>query len=75
MVALLSLLAKTKPKCNKNATATQAKKETIAVACPTTVPGELVAGLGGVLCVVFVAFAQNVGTNVQGIILLFCLVS
>jgi hypothetical protein len=63
MVALLSLLAKTKPKCNKNATATQAKKETIAVACPTTVPG-----------VVFVTFAQNVGTNVQGIILLFCLV-
>jgi hypothetical protein len=38
------------------------------------VAGELVAGLGGVLCVVFVAFAQNVGTNVQGIILLFCLV-
>jgi RHS repeat-associated protein len=29
------------------------------------VAGELVAGLGGVLCVVFVAFAQNVGTNVQ----------
>jgi predicted membrane protein len=39
MVALPSLLAKIKPKSNKNATATQAKKETTAVACPTMVLG------------------------------------
>jgi hypothetical protein len=37
MGALPSSLAKTKPKYNKNATATQAKKETTVVACPTTV--------------------------------------
>ena len=36
---LPSLLAKTKPKSNKNATATQAKKETTVVVCPTTVLG------------------------------------
>jgi hypothetical protein len=39
MVALPSSLAKTKLKSNKNATATQAKKETIVVACLTTVLG------------------------------------
>jgi hypothetical protein len=39
MVALPSSLAKTKLKCNKNATAIQAKKETTVVACPTTVLG------------------------------------
>ena len=37
--ALPSSLAKTKPKYNKNATATQAKKETTVVVCPTTVLG------------------------------------
>jgi hypothetical protein len=30
--------AKTKPKSNKNATATQVKNETIVVVCATTVP-------------------------------------
>jgi hypothetical protein len=38
MAALPSLLAKTKPKCNKNATATRVKKETTVVVCATTVP-------------------------------------
>jgi hypothetical protein len=38
MEALPSLLAKTKPKPSKNATATQAKKETTVVVYPTTVP-------------------------------------
>ncbi|VVM27443.1 hypothetical protein BSPWISOXPB_10415 [uncultured Gammaproteobacteria bacterium] len=38
MVALPSLRVKTKPKCNKNAIAIQAKKETTVVACPTTAP-------------------------------------
>jgi hypothetical protein len=39
MVALPLSLAKTKPKFNKNATATQAKKETTAVVYTTTVLG------------------------------------
>jgi hypothetical protein len=38
MVALPSLQVKTKPKFNKNATATQAKKETTAVVYVITVP-------------------------------------
>jgi hypothetical protein len=38
-VVFATSLAKTKLKCNKNATAIQAKKETIVVACPTTVLG------------------------------------
>ncbi|VVM19727.1 hypothetical protein BSPWISOXPB_1736 [uncultured Gammaproteobacteria bacterium] len=37
MAALPSSQVKTKPKCNKNATATQAKKETTTVAYATTV--------------------------------------
>jgi hypothetical protein len=36
--------------------------------------GELIASLVGTLCVVFVAFTQNVGADVQGIALLFCFV-
>jgi hypothetical protein len=39
MGALPSSLAKKKLKCNKTATAIQAKKETTVVACPTTVLG------------------------------------
>jgi hypothetical protein len=39
MVALPSLLAKTKLKPNKNATATRVKKEMTAVVCVITVPG------------------------------------
>jgi hypothetical protein len=42
MVALLSLRVKTKPKCNKNATATQAKKETTVVVYATTVLGTFI---------------------------------
>jgi hypothetical protein len=38
MVALPSSPVKTKPKFNKNATATQAKKEMTTVVCATTVP-------------------------------------
>ncbi|SEH88627.1 secreted protein [Bathymodiolus azoricus thioautotrophic gill symbiont] len=36
--------------------------------------GELVASLAGALCVVFIAFAQDMGADVQGATLLFCLV-
>jgi hypothetical protein len=36
--------------------------------------GELVAGLDGVLCVVFAGFTEYVSANVQGASLLFCLV-
>jgi hypothetical protein len=60
MVALLSLRVKTKPKCNKNATATQTKKETTVVVYATTVPDT--------------TFAEDVGADVQGGALLFFLV-
>jgi hypothetical protein len=36
--------------------------------------GELVTGLGGVLCVVFASFTEYVSANMQGAGLLFCLV-
>jgi hypothetical protein len=38
------------------------------------VAGELVAGLVGALGVVFAAFAEDMGADVQGIGLLLCLV-
>jgi hypothetical protein len=38
------------------------------------VVGELVVGLVGVLGVVFTAFTQDMGTNMQGAALLLCLV-
>jgi hypothetical protein len=38
------------------------------------VAGGLVVGLARVLCVIFASFAKNVGADVQGTTLLFCLV-
>jgi hypothetical protein len=38
------------------------------------VTDKLVAGLAKVFGVVFAVFAEDVGANVQGIVLLFCLV-
>jgi hypothetical protein len=62
MVALPLSQVKEKPKCGKNATATRTKKD------------ELVVGLVRGLGVVFAAFAEDVGADVQGGALLFCLV-
>jgi hypothetical protein len=62
-VALPSLLAKIKPKSNKNATATQAKKETTAVIYPTnhSADSPILVIINIVLCgVAFVCFAELV---------------
>jgi hypothetical protein len=39
------------------------------------VAGELISGLAEVLGVVLVAFVKDVGADVQGVVLLFCLVA
>jgi hypothetical protein len=38
IINIVLCVAKTEPKCNKNAIATQTKKETTVVVCLTTVP-------------------------------------